>query len=516
MTLIHATASSVPAALVGVPSPPVFVPELLRGLLSGARWDATRDAALNVAQEAVLDGVVGATRNERRLLGAGEKKPKPGKTKKDAKTKALIPLQNALTKKTVLQGKQLAEKLQSIRFDVLDATFGDGTHTEALLEAGEPFTRVVGLDCDWGAQAAADSVTATYGSSRFKFFPGKLMSETLALFGHNAFDAIIVDPGASMGQLTNPRRGFEISPVDDADNHDGSLDMRYSSRTRSTVLEVLNSMPKQELVQRLNALGGMATADSLDDRRNNQRVNVKQSEIILNVPEVKRLVNQICARRPFRGLHDILNAVDQSHIKEKIPSGGWLSDSWSEVAWSRLPPALRIFAGLRAIVNDEVAELEKMLDAARWLLRDGGRCAVVARFPWERRLVKQHVAESATAVLLSETKILPSDALEYSQPLGTSLFVFERCSPEKLAAIRAATVTEEMLQRDAQRYVMGLDAAQEAAGYGFPAPAFTKEDTLSDREVAAVREGLAPVSADRAAPISLRERRNFKRRPGVE
>src|SRR6185436_16804049 len=102
----------------------------------------------------------------------------------------------------------------------LDATFGGGGHTRALLEAA-PGVTVVALDRDPAASARAEPLREEFGE---KF---QLLSADFGRIGDmdlGAFDGILFDLGLSSFQLDDAARGFSF-------RHDAPADMRMDPRT---------------------------------------------------------------------------------------------------------------------------------------------------------------------------------------------------------------------------------------------------------------------------------------------
>ena len=101
----------------------------------------------------------------------------------------------------------------------VDATFGRGGVTQALLEAAD--CHVVGIDCDPDAGRAATSLARQY-AGRFRFLQarfGGLVRALARLDVRHIDGGIIFDLGVSSPQLDDPERGFSF-------RRDGPLDMR--------------------------------------------------------------------------------------------------------------------------------------------------------------------------------------------------------------------------------------------------------------------------------------------------
>ena len=200
-----------------------------------------------------------------------------------------------------------------------------------------------------------------------------------------------------------------------------------------------------------------------------------------------------------------------------IPPGGWLCEDWAERPWCHLPTSLRIITALRAIVNDEYRELVRGLESAAWLLREGGRCAVITRYPWERRALREFLVRSPVSMLLSTETIQHDVAHEFCQPQQTMLAVFERASYEDVTALKNLSITPEEVEMSQQRYIMGLDEVQ-AQQFGYPHRSFTQDMRVSDDEAAEADRRLnRTLSTDRSVMESMREKtrkRGWKLSPG--
>ncbi|MEO7635224.1 MAG: 16S rRNA (cytosine(1402)-N(4))-methyltransferase, partial [Sphingomicrobium sp.] len=126
----------------------------------------------------------------------------------------------------------------------VDATFGAGGYSRALLEAGAG--RVIGFDRDPDAIAAAVSLVPdarlTMVEERFS-----QMDRALAARGIGLVDAITLDIGVSSMQLDRPERGFSFQA-------DGPLDMRMS-QAGLTAAEFLNAADEAEIARILKDYG---------------------------------------------------------------------------------------------------------------------------------------------------------------------------------------------------------------------------------------------------------------------
>jgi len=227
----------------------------------------------------------------------------------------------------------------------VDATFGAGGYSRALLEAGAG--RVVAIDRDPEAAPRAEALAAeaaAAGWGDLAFLPGRFgeMDRLLAEAGIEAVQGVVFDLGVSSMQLDRAERGFSFQKP-------AALDMRMES-AGPTAADLVNSARESELIHILKSYG--------EERR---------------ARAVARAIGRRRTRAPIART-DELAAL----IRAVVPAA---SDG--------LDPATRSFQALRMAVNDEPGELARGLAAAERILAPGGRLVAVSFHSVEDRIVKQ-------------------------------------------------------------------------------------------------------------------------------
>lgn len=254
---------------------------------------------------------------------------------------------------TVLQ-REAVELLQPRPGGVyVDGTLGGGGHAEELLKRSGPDGVVVGLDQDSDAigrsraRLASFGARAVIGQENFRN-----MAAALQTLGIGMVDGILLDLGLSWFHLRSAERGFSFQT-------DGPLDMRMDPRSGATAADLVNSLPRHELIRILREYG-----------------------------EEKKAVA-------------IAKAIEQARSREPISSTVQLAQVVSRVfppyPPRRTHPATLTFQALRIAVNDELGALRDALAQAVPLLRPGGRIAVISFHSLEDRIVKQAFVEQAKA-----------------------------------------------------------------------------------------------------------------------
>ncbi len=230
---------------------------------------------------------------------------------------------------------------------IVDGTVGGGGHAAAILERIAPHGRLIGLDRDPNALAAAQRRLAVYGERAHLFRASfRELRQVLDDAGEAHVDGVLLDLGVSSPQIDDPERGFRFS-ANTAD--ETPLDMRMDPDAPVTAAGLLRTASPEELADWFHDYGDLRGA--------------------------RRLAREIVATRkaaPLRTAGDLRRAIDAAGV-----GGGRKHD-----------PATLVFQALRIAVNDEIGALAEGLEASIDALRPGGRIVVIAYHSTEDRLVK--------------------------------------------------------------------------------------------------------------------------------
>ncbi|BBI20244.1 ribosomal RNA small subunit methyltransferase H [Qipengyuania flava] len=230
---------------------------------------------------------------------------------------------------------------------VIDATFGAGGYTRALLDRG---ATVHAFDRDPDAIAAGQRwAEARESPPRLVLHPHRFseMLDVMTSVGLARVDGVVMDIGVSSMQLDQAHRGFAFSA-------DGPLDMRMSQDGASAA-DFLNTADEKAIADVLYTYG---------EERQSRRVAraIVAARPLETTGELARIVRKALGHKP----HD------------------------------KKDPATRTFQAVRIHVNGELDELSAGLSAAESLLREGGRLAVVSFHSLEDRIVKRFLREASS------------------------------------------------------------------------------------------------------------------------
>ena len=229
----------------------------------------------------------------------------------------------------------------------VDATFGRGGHSRAILVALGESGRLIALDRDPAAIEAGRAMTDPRFQIVHEHF-GNLVS-VLERLGINQVDGVLLDLGVSSPQLDTPERGMSF-------RFDAPLDMRMDTTQGETVAEFLERGSQLEI--------GKVIKDYGEERF----------------------------------AHAIAKAIVAARAECSISRTGQLATLVAQVVRTREPgqhPATRTFQALRIYINRELEELSLGLSSSISRLAPQGRLAVISFHSLEDRIVKQTLRTAA-------------------------------------------------------------------------------------------------------------------------
>ena len=224
---------------------------------------------------------------------------------------------------------------------LIDCTLGGGGHSALLLQAN-PGLRLLGLDQDPSARAAAAERLAPFG-------------DRVTIVAANFADyvpaepavAVLADLGVSSPQLDVAARGFSF-------RLEGPLDMRMNPERGETAGELLDRAGESELADLIYAYG-------------EERLS-------------RRIARKLKEQGPWGNAEQPRHTAELAYL---------VAGCYPPAARrGRIHPATRTFQALRIAVNDELGVLDKLLLSAPNWLEPGGLLAVISFHSLEDRRVK--------------------------------------------------------------------------------------------------------------------------------
>jgi len=249
----------------------------------------------------------------------------------------------------------LHEALAALAIDpagtYVDATFGRGGHSRAILAALGPRGRLVAVDRDPAAGVAAAAIADPRLVFRHAWFAD--VPDVLASVGIASVDGTLLDLGVSSAQIDDATRGFSF-------RFDGPLDMRMDPTRGESAAEFLARADVRELTEVIRDYGEERFAQS-----------------------VARAIAAARTRAPLASTAQLAAVVRQA-VGART-RGDWRQD-----------PAARTFQALRIAVNRELDQLSTALPRITALLAPRGRLAVISFHSLEDRIVKRFFAWAST------------------------------------------------------------------------------------------------------------------------
>ncbi len=262
-------------------------------------------------------------------------------------------MENELQHRTVLLDEAVNALVTRTDGVYVDGTFGRGGHSRAVLAKLAENGRLIAFDKDPQAITTAHAIA----DPRFEIVHESFASlaPALATRGIERVAGVLLDLGVSSPQLDDPTRGFSFRA-------DGPLDMRMDPTRGESAAEWLARASQQELTEVIRDYG-------------EERFAVQ-------------IAKALVARRA------------ESDRLGPLVSTGELAEIVARAVKTRekgKDPATRTFQAIRIHVNQELAELQVVLEAALSSLEQGGRLVVISFHSLEDRIVKRFMQAHAAA-----------------------------------------------------------------------------------------------------------------------
>lgn len=219
----------------------------------------------------------------------------------------------------------------------VDATFGGGGHSRAVLEKLGTEGKLLGFDQDIAAAKNA------FNDRRFIFVRSnfRFLKNFLRYYNIEKVDGILADLGVSFHHFDRQERGFSF-------RFDSPLDMRMNQHATLTAADLLNSYSEEKLADIFYSYGELWQAR-----------------------QIAKLIIAERIRRKFFSTNHLIETLQPVFFKEKEKKNLTL-----------------VFQALRIEVNDELAALKSFLKQTVEILKPEGHLAILTYHSLEDRLVK--------------------------------------------------------------------------------------------------------------------------------
>jgi 16S rRNA (cytosine1402-N4)-methyltransferase len=280
----------------------------------------------------------------------------------------------------------------------VDGTFGRGGHARLILERLDPAGRLLAIDRDPDAVAAASAIEDRRFTCMHANFGA--IAQVLDGAGIARVDGVLLDLGVSSPQLDDPARGFSF-------RRDGPLDMRMDPTRGESAAAWLERAAQQDIGEVIRTHGEERFAE-----------------------QIARAIVAARARQPLRTTRQLATIVAEA-VRTREPGQD---------------PATRTFQALRIHVNQELEELALALPASMDRLAAGGRLVVISFHSLEDRIVKRAMRAASSPPPLPPR--LPVRAAEIPAPEFRLVGKAVRASAAEIAANpRARSAIMRALER---------------------------------------------------------------------
>jgi len=234
----------------------------------------------------------------------------------------------------------------------IDCTLGFAGHTAAILQKNGPNGKVLGIEIDKDVYKLTKSKIAEFSIINYQFSKDRLilvndsyanLREIVERENFKPIDGILLDLGMSSWDLEQSGKGFSFQK-------DEPLDMRYAAESL-TAKEIINKWPEEEIAKILAEYG--------------------QERFARNI--AKNIVDTRC-QQTIETTFQLIEVIRKSFPRS--------------YKFGRAHFATKTFQALRIAINNELANLQKVLPQAMELLAPGGRLVAISFHSLEDKIVK--------------------------------------------------------------------------------------------------------------------------------
>jgi 16S rRNA (cytosine1402-N4)-methyltransferase len=304
----------------------------------------------------------------------------------------------------VLREEVIAHLQLGIKGVYVDATFGGGGHTRAILERA-PRSRVIGIDRDADAIARGSALVNEFGSERLTLVNASFdrLGAVLGQVKVAQVDGVLFDLGLSSDLIADTERGFSFRA-------EGSLDMRFGQEGEIRAMDIVNLLDEADLISIFHTFG--------------------------EEPRSRTIARALCKQRE----------------KKAFETSKQLGDCIADVVgggYHRRHPATQVFQALRIVVNREFEQLRDGIRTAVDVLRAGGRLIVISYHSLEDRVVKTAFKElSGGCVCFKPTDLCRCPrsrvvSIVNKQPIGATPTEINKNRRARSAKMRVAERLED-------------------------------------------------------------------------
>ena len=253
------------------------------------------------------------------------------------------------------QSVLLEEALESLNIrpegNYIDATFGRGGHSLAILQRLNEKGRLIAFDQDPEAVAFAKQYFADEPRLTIEHCNFNQVASVIQQYGlSQKIDGVLMDLGVSSPQLDDAGRGFSFL-------RSGPLDMRMDTSRGITAKAWLAKVKPEDLIRVLKKYGEEKFAK-----------------------RIATAIVEIRAEREITETGDLAEIISNAiPVKEKHKH-----------------PATRSFQAIRIFINEELQAIEQGLEGAASVLAKGGRLSVISFHSLEDRIVKRFMRNASS------------------------------------------------------------------------------------------------------------------------